>query len=204
LSSPSEDPPHPLLRTRHALGRPGSYVPCQLRSPADRAFAPGLFDGSRERRIRRGASGDVLDGAHGLAVHREHQQLHHRLPHRLCGAVRLPDRLPRRTRVGSRRLGGEAFIRRADSVAAVSGCLIRPTCGGGGRAYRRPLPYAFEPSAEMTSFTMHVSGSFGSGEMENPSSLHIASIAVFSASTWPSMIPRPSVRAYSMIICMSR
>jgi Universal stress protein family len=66
------------------------------------------------------------------------------------------------------------------------------------------LAYAFEPVAEMTSFTMQVSGSLGSGEMENPSSLHIASIALFSPSTWPSMVLRPSARAYSMIICMSR
>src|SRR6516225_12135004 len=44
----------------------------------------------------------------------------------------------------------------------------------------------------MASFTMQVSGSLGSDEMENPSSLHIASIAMFSASTWPSMVLRPS------------
>jgi thiosulfate dehydrogenase [quinone] large subunit len=46
------------------------------------------------------------------------------IPHRLCDAVRLSDRLPCRTRVGSRRLGREAFIRRAASVAAVLGRLI--------------------------------------------------------------------------------
>src|SRR5262249_58895003 len=80
--------------------------------------------GERERRVRRGAAGDVLDGANGLAVHGEHQQLNHRLSHRLCGGLHLSDRLPRRTRVGSRRLGGETFIRRAESITALSRRLI--------------------------------------------------------------------------------
>ena len=51
----------------------------------------------------------------------------------------------------------------------------------------------------IASFTMQVSGSCGSGAMSKPSSRHIASIVVFSLSTWPSMVFRPSARAYSMI-----
>src|SRR5262245_6894845 len=58
--------------------------------------------------------------AHPRKLH----QLHHRLSHRLCGGLHLSDRLPRRTRMGSRRLGGEAVIRRAESVAALSRRLI--------------------------------------------------------------------------------
>jgi hypothetical protein len=65
-------------------------------------------------------------------------------------------------------------------------------------------PHAALHAAPMESFATQVSGSSGSGEMENPSSLHMLSIAAFSLSTWPSMSLRPSARAYSMIICMSR
>ena len=52
--------------------------------------------------------------------------------------------------------------------------------------------------------TTQMSGSSGSDAMWKPSSLHIAIMAVFSLSTCPSMVLRPSARAYSMIICMSR
>jgi uncharacterized membrane protein YphA (DoxX/SURF4 family) len=53
------------------------------------------------------------------------EQLYRRLPHRVRDAVRLSDRQPCRTRVGSRRLAREAFIHRAAPVAAVLSCLVQ-------------------------------------------------------------------------------
>ena len=54
------------------------------------------------------------------------------------------------------------------------------------------------------SLTMHMLASSGSDCTLKPSSRHIASIVVLSRSTWPSISRSPSLRAYSMMVCIKQ
>lgn len=67
---------------------------------------------------------DVLDRPHGLAIYREHKQLHYRLPHRLRDSVRLSDHKSRGARLGPRRLGRKAPLLSATPIAAATGGMI--------------------------------------------------------------------------------
>jgi len=94
--------------------------------------------GAPERGMRDRASAHVLDGSHGLAVHREQEQFHRRLSHRLCGCVRLSDLQACRPRLGARWLGRETSFRAAARSAAATGRVGLRSCRyGGGYGGRR-------------------------------------------------------------------
>src|SRR5262249_4661281 len=61
----------------------GHHLSGGIRASADRHFALGWADGPDQCRLWHPLDVRLLAGTHGLSLHREPEQLHRRLPHRI-------------------------------------------------------------------------------------------------------------------------